>query len=136
MATKSAAQRRAEAKIVYDAFMATCPTRQVMATVGDKWAGLLLNAMADGPRRHGQLRVTVAGISQKMLTQTLRTLERDGLVVRTVEASVPVTVTYGLTELGATLMPILRALKTWSESHIGEIMDARDSYDGAMATAS
>jgi DNA-binding HxlR family transcriptional regulator len=136
MATKNAAQRRADDKIVYDAFMATCPTRQVMATVGDKWSGLLLNAMADGPRRHGQLRTTVAGISQKMLTQTLRTLERDGLVTRSVEATVPVTVSYGLTELGETLMPILRALKLWSETHIGEIMDARDAYDGQLAAAS
>ena len=84
MATRTAGQRRAAAKTTYNAFMAQCPTRQVMATLGDKWASLTINALADGPRRHGELATTIAGASQKMLTQTLRTLERDGLVTRTV----------------------------------------------------
>ena len=81
----------------YNAFMAKCPTRQVMATMGDKWASLTINALADGPQRHGQLATTIAGASQKMLTQTLRTLERDGLVTRTVTPTVPVRVDYELT---------------------------------------
>lgn len=127
--TKSAEQRRAEAKVVYDAFVATCPTRQVMATVGDKWSGLVVNALAEGPRRHGELRSRIAGASQKMLTQTLRTLERDGLVSRTVTPSVPVRVDYELTALGRTLLPVLAALKAWSEAHIPEIMAARDAYE-------
>src|SRR4051794_29136110 len=104
--TKTAERRRAEAKVAYDAFLATCPTQQVLATVGDKWSALLVNALADGPRRHGELRTTVAGVSQKMLTQTLRTLERDGLVSRTVTPSVPVRVDYELTPLGRTLLPV------------------------------
>ena len=135
MATKSAAQRRAEAKIVYDAFMATCPTRQVMATVGDKWAGLLLNAMADGPRRHGQLRVTVAGISQKMLTQTVRSLMRDGIIARTAFPSMPMRVDYRLTPLGETLLPVMRQIKAWAEQHIEEVEESRELYDRTSDSA-
>lgn len=131
MTTRTAEQRRTEERAVYDAFMAACPTRQVMATVGGKWAGLLVNALAAGPRRHGELRAVIAGVSQKMLTQTLRELERDGLVERTVTAQVPVRVDYELTPLGRTLVPVLRALKDWSETHIEEILDARSRFDAA-----
>ena len=128
MATRTAEQRRADDKIVYDAYLAMCPTRHVMETVGGKWAALLVTALAGGPRRHGELRTTVAGVSQKMLTQTLRELERDGLVRRTVTAEVPVRVDYALTALGRSLVPVLRALKDWSEEHIEEILAARDAY--------
>jgi DNA-binding HxlR family transcriptional regulator len=131
--TKTADQRRAEARVVYDAFMAACPTREVFATIGDKWAGLVVNALADGPRRHGELRTRIAGASQKMLTQTLRTLERDGLVTRTVTASVPVRVDYELTPLGYTLVPVLVALKRWAETNIEQIMAARSAYETAAA---
>jgi DNA-binding HxlR family transcriptional regulator len=133
MATRTAEQRRQASAFEFNAFMATCPTRQVMATIGDKWSGLLVNALADGPRRHGQLAARIAGASQKMLTQTLRTLERDGLVTRTVTPSVPVRVDYELTELGFTLLPVLRAVKEWSETHIEEIQSAREEYDRATA---
>jgi DNA-binding HxlR family transcriptional regulator len=129
MATQPAAQRRAEAKVVYDAFVATCPTRQVLAMIGDKWVGLTVAALAGGPMRHGQLRARIAGASQKMLTQTLRLMERDGLVTRTVTPSVPLRVDYELTSLGRTLVPVLTAVKEWSETHIGEIMAARDAYE-------
>ncbi|MFC4147251.1 winged helix-turn-helix transcriptional regulator [Micromonospora mangrovi] len=131
MTTQSAQQRRAEERIVYDAFLAVCPTRQVLATVGDKWSSLLITALSDGSRRHSQLRTQIGGISQKMLTQTLRELERDGLVRRTVTLQVPVRVDYELTALGQTLVPVLRALKDWSETHIGEVLAARERYDGA-----
>lgn len=133
MPTRSAEQRRSESAFEFNAFMASCPTRQVMATIGDKWSGLLVNALADGPRRHGQLAARIAGASQKMLTQTLRTLERDGLVTRTVTPSVPVRVDYELTELGFTLLPVLRAVKQWSETHFPEIEVARGAYDRATA---
>lgn len=125
----AARRRRLDDKVVYDAFMATCPTRQVFATIADKWAGLTINALADGPRRHGQLLQQIAGASQKMLTQTLRQLERDGLVSRTVTPTVPLRVDYELTPLGDTLLPLLQGLKAWSEAHIGEIMAARDEYE-------
>lgn len=129
MPTKTAERRRVEDKIVYDAFMAACPTRHVLSTIGDKWSALLVSVLAGGPRRHGELRTAVAGVSQKMLTQTLRELERDGLVRRTVTAAVPVRVDYELTDLGRTLVPVLRALKDWSETHIEQVLAARDAYD-------
>ena len=129
MPTRTAEQVREQSAFAFNAFMASCPTRQVMATIGDKWAGLVVNALADGPRRHGELRARIAGASQKMLTQTLRTLERDGLVTRTVTPSVPVRVDYELTELGLTLLPVLAALKRWSEEHFPRIEAAREQYD-------
>ena len=127
--TITADARRVEQKFAYNAFVADCPTRQVMATIGDKWSGLLVTALAAGPRRHSELARTVSGVSQKMLTQTLRTLERDGLVERTVTASVPVRVDYELTDLGQSLVPVLGALKSWSEAYIEQIMTARDAFD-------
>ncbi|GAB3876398.1 winged helix-turn-helix transcriptional regulator [Kibdelosporangium lantanae] len=131
MVTRSAAERRAEAKVVYNAFVATCPTRQVLATISDKWVCLVIAALAQGSKRHGEILGTVAGASQKMLTQTLRQLEKDGLVTRTVTPTVPLRVDYELTDLGRTLVPVLAAVKTWAETHIGEIMAARDSYEQA-----
>jgi DNA-binding HxlR family transcriptional regulator len=131
--TTTAVQRREQDKLAYDAFMATCPTRQVMSTIGDKWSALLVNALADGPRRHGELARTVAGVSQKMLTQTLRTLERDGLVTRSVTPTVPVRVDYELTELGQSLVPILQQLKGWSETHIEQVLTARASFEERAA---
>ena len=133
MPTMTAEQQREQSAFAFNAFMASCPTRQVMATIGDKWAALVVNALADGPRRHGELRTRIAGASQKMLTQTLRTLERDGLVTRTVTPSVPVRVDYELTELGLTLLPVLAALKRWSEDHFPQIEAARDQYDRRTA---
>jgi DNA-binding HxlR family transcriptional regulator len=133
MPTLTAAQRRDEQKIVYNAFLESCPTRQVMATVGDKWAALIVNALADGPRRHGELRTTIAGSSQKMLTQTLRSLERDGIVSRTVTPSVPVRVDYELTDLGRDLLPLLAALKNWAEREFPRIERARAEYDERVA---
>jgi DNA-binding HxlR family transcriptional regulator len=129
--TATAETRRAESKVVYNAFMAACPTRQVMATIGDKWSALVINSLSDGAQRHGEIARQVAGVSQKMLTQTLRTLERDGLIGRTVTPSVPVRVDYELTDLGRSLLPLLVALKDWSEEHIEEIMAARDAYEAA-----
>ena len=126
---RTAEQRRADEKVMYDAFMATCPTRQVLATIAEKWAALVVAALANGPRRHGELMKTIRGASQKMLTQTLRKLERDGLLTRTVTASVPVRVDYELTPLGRTLVPVLVAVKTWSETHIEEVMAARDAFE-------
>ncbi len=135
MPTMTAESRRAQAKKEYNAFMATCPTRQVLATIGDKWAALAVNALADGPRRNGELLATINGASQKMLTQTLRTLERDGIVTRTVTASVPVRVDYELTTLGHTLVAILTDLKRWSEANMDQILAARDDYDARGSTS-
>ena len=128
--TEGTAQgRQAAAKHAYDAYMENCPTRQVLAAVADKWTSLIVNSLAAGPRRHGELRRRIAGISQKMLTQSLRSLERNGLVVRLVAPTLPARVDYELTELGRTLLPILRALKEWSEVHIEEVLAARTVYE-------
>ncbi|HEX4222962.1 MAG TPA: helix-turn-helix domain-containing protein [Pseudonocardiaceae bacterium] len=129
MPTSTAAERKEQAKAAYDAYLAGCPARRVLDRVSDKWVTLLLNALANGPRRYAELGRIVAGVSEKMLTQTLRGLERDGLVTRTVTPSVPVRVDYALTELGTSLLPVTRALKAWAEAHISEIDAARANYD-------
>ncbi|MFH5208118.1 winged helix-turn-helix transcriptional regulator [Antrihabitans spumae] len=135
MATRTAAQRREEAKLEYDAFMAACPSRQLLDRISDKWVGLVLAAMADRPRRYGELSKDVAGVSPKMLTQTLRSLERDGLVARYVTAEVPVRVDYELTDLGHSLMPLMRAIKSWAEAHMDDVHVARSEYDRTAASA-
>ena len=129
MATQTAAQRREQAKRDYDAFLAGCPTRELLSTLADKWAALVIAALADGPKRHGELARRIAGVSQKMLTQTLRTLERDGLVTRTVTASVPVRVDYELTPLGHELFPVMIAIKNWAETHMDRVFEARVQFD-------
>jgi DNA-binding HxlR family transcriptional regulator len=125
----TAAQRRAVQKSEYDVFVANCPSRQLLDRLSDKWVTLVLCALEDGSQRYSQLARTIAGVSQKMLTQTLRTLERDGMITRTVTASVPVTVTYELTALGRSLLVVFGGLKTWAESHMDEVIEARASYD-------
>lgn len=84
-----------------------------------------------GPRRYSDLSRIIAGVSQKMLTQTLRTVERDGIVTRTVTPSVPVRVDYELTPLGLTLLPVVGALKGWAEEHMDEVLAARATFDAA-----
>jgi DNA-binding HxlR family transcriptional regulator len=129
MATRTVAQRRAEQRAAYDAYLADCPARKLLDRISDKWVSLILNALAAGPQRYSDLNRTLAGVSQKMLTQTLRALQRDGLVSRTVTASVPARVDYALTPLGATLLPIMEAIKTWAETHIEEVGRAQATYD-------
>jgi DNA-binding HxlR family transcriptional regulator len=125
---KTAAQRRDESRARYNANLKECPGHQLLATLSDKWVTLVLDALADGPLRYNELSRIVAGASQKMLTQTVRTLERDGLVSRAVTPTVPVRVDYELTELGRTLLPVQRAIKAWAESHIEEVQAARTAY--------
>jgi DNA-binding HxlR family transcriptional regulator len=130
MSTRTVAQRRAEQRRAYDAYLATCPARQLLDRISDKWVTLVLSALAGGPRRYSELGRRIAGVSEKMLTQTLRALERDGLVTRTVTAAVPPRVDYALTPLGVSLLPVMAAIKDWSESHLDEVHRARADYDG------
>jgi DNA-binding HxlR family transcriptional regulator len=130
MATRSKAELRDEAREAYNAFLAMCPTRALLDTLADKWLCLVIAALRDGPQRYSDLARVIAGVSQKMLTQTLRTCERDGLITRTVTASVPVRVDYELTELGVTLLPVMGAIKGWAEAHMDEVRNARKSYGG------
>lgn len=113
----------------YDVLAAACPTRQVINRVGDRWSLLVLYALEHGTLRFQELRRTVDGISQKMLTQTLRVLERDGLVERTVHASVPPKVEYELTPLGVDLAQTIAAIRSWAYQHINHIEQARTTYD-------
>lgn len=134
--TKTAAQLRGERRERYNANLKECPGHQLLATLSDKWVTLVLDALADGPLRYNELSRIVAGASQKMLTQTVRTLERDGLISRAVTPTVPVRVDYGLTDLGYTLLPIQRAIKSWAETHIDEVQAAREAHTtGADARA-
>ena len=133
MTTLTAAQRREQERAAYNAYVAECPSRQVLDALSDKWVTLVLTALAGSPRRYSELSRTIAGVSQKMLTQTLRMLERDGLISRTITASVPVRVDYQLTPLGRTLLPVVRAIKDWSETHISEVHAARVAYDHATS---
>jgi len=94
---------------------------------------LVLVALADGAKRHGELARAVAGVSQKMLTQTLRSLERDGLVSRDVTPSVPVRVDYALTALGSELQLQVRELKRWAELHMARVIESRRAYDARAA---
>jgi DNA-binding HxlR family transcriptional regulator len=146
MPTKTAAQRRAQAKADYNAFLAGCPSRQLLDRISDKWVALILAALgSDGPRRgtsyvgeprtmrYSEFSRRLAGVSQKMLTQTLRSLERDGLITRTVTPTVPVTVSYELTELGVSLQDVMRGIKEWAETHMDEVLANRDEYDARVA---
>ncbi len=133
MATRTAAQRRAAAKEAYDAFLEACPSRQFLDAISDKWVCLVVSALADGARRHSELAREIGGVSQKMLTQTLRSLERDGLLRRTVTASVPARVDYELTPLGRSLLPVTAAIKAWAEANMDQVQGNRSSYDARVA---
>lgn len=106
-----------------------CPIRNVVAQIGDKWSILILFALVDGPDRFNSLKSRIEGISQRMLTQTLRDLERDGYVSRTVYPQVPVKVEYELTQLGSGLSSSVWKLVSWANDHHGEIRKSRKSYD-------
>jgi DNA-binding HxlR family transcriptional regulator len=109
-----------------------CPAvREVLDRVGDKWSVLVVGLLSDGPRRFSDLRRTVEGISQRMLTLTLRGLERDGLISRTVYPSIPPRVDYDLTPLGRTLLEPIQALATWAGDNRTRIQEARARYDRA-----
>lgn len=161
MATKTAAQQRAQAKAEYDAFLAACPSRKLLDRISDKWVVLILSALGgggsgrrgdgcdgggghggsgggggeaggdSGPRamRYSELSRLLAGVSQKMLTQTLRSLERDGLITRTATPTVPVTVTYELTDLGLSLQQLMRGVKAWAQANMDDVLVHRADYD-------
>ena len=117
----------------YDAFIAECPTRELLSRLSDKWVSLVLVALTDGSMRYRELHRRIDGVSQKMLTQTLRSMERDGLLTRTVTPTVPVRTDYELTRLGSTLLPVMAAIKGWAEQHIEDVQRARQGYDMRIA---
>ncbi|GAA3990150.1 helix-turn-helix transcriptional regulator [Thermobifida alba] len=125
----------------YNAFLAACPSRLLLDRLANKWVVLVLCALggdadraADVPAvptalRYSELARKLSGVSQKMLTQTLRSLERDGLLTRTVTPTVPVTVTYELTDLGLSLLGVVRQLREWAQSHMDDVLAHREEYD-------
>ncbi|WP_371813560.1 winged helix-turn-helix transcriptional regulator [Ensifer sp. ENS07] len=113
----------------YDVYIQTCPTRLVLDRLADKWAVLVLGKLDEQPVRFNQLKREIDGISQKVLSQTLKKLERDGLVSRSVFATVPVTVEYAITPLGRTLTSTVAALTRWAEENIEAVLQAQQKYD-------
>lgn len=117
----------------WDPYDRNCPSRQVLDRVGDRWSVLVVGALTQGPQRFSELAKTVDGVSQKMLTQTLRGLERDGLVARTIFAQIPPRVEYELTASGRSLSEPMLALEEWTKANMPRIVTAREAYDGAHA---
>lgn len=140
---------QADAQTSYNAFLAVCPSRQLLDRISNKWVVLVLCALAGdaagtsgtagspavavagSTMRYSALSRLLAGVSQKMLTQTLRALERDGLLTRTVTPTVPVTVTYELTDLGRSLYNVVQGLRYWAQENMGEVSAHRKEYDDA-----
>ncbi|MEW2287537.1 helix-turn-helix domain-containing protein [Streptomyces sp. NPDC047841] len=139
--TTTKADDKAQAKAEYNAFLAACPSRQLLDRISNKWVVLILCALGgDTPEhtgtsptpqamRYSELARLLTGVSQKMLTQTLRALERDGLLTRTVTPTVPVTVTYQLTDLGHSLHHLTQPLRHWAQTHMDQVQAHRETHD-------
>jgi DNA-binding HxlR family transcriptional regulator len=135
--------KRAQVKAEYNAYLAACPSRQLLDRISNKWVVLILCALGgdtgDSGRpgapdaakamRYSEISRLLAGVSQKMLTQNLRALERDGLLTRTVTPTVPVTVSYELTDLGLSLHHMTRGLRHWAQGHMDEVLANREEHD-------
>lgn len=115
--------------IPFDPYDPNCPSRQVLDQIGDRWTILIIGALAEGPARYGELADRVSGISPRMLSKTLKALERDGLIVRRAYAEVPPRVTYELSASGAQLRPVLTSLDSWVRTHMPEVLQARSRFD-------
>jgi DNA-binding HxlR family transcriptional regulator len=117
-------------KLKPNVYAEICPSREVLVLIGEKWVTLIVGALEGKVMRFGELKRVCEGISQKMLTQTLRKLERDGLVMRTLYADVlPIKAEYQLTELGKSLLPIVQAARLWAEENLHQIEKSRVSYN-------
>lgn len=112
-----------------NAFDPDCPTRVLLDRIGDKWSVLVILSLTDGPRRFTELRRGIGGVTPKVLTQTLRAMERDGLITRRIYAEVPPRVEYDMTPLGRSLHDPIRAITDWAEDHIDEVVTSRKDHD-------
>lgn len=119
----------------WDVMMSTCPSRTSLARVANKWTAMIVIALSGESMRFGELRQAVDGISGKVLADTLRDLERDGILTRTAYDQMPPRVDYELTTLGRTLQEPLTALARWAEAHIEEVQAARAEYDEVKDSA-
>lgn len=113
----------------WNVYSQNCPTRMTLDRIADKWTVLIVGKLAGGTRRFGELRREIDGISPKVLTHKLRELERDGVLVRKIYASIPPRVEYSLTPLGRTLIGLLDAVRLWAEDHIESMLEAQAAYD-------
>ncbi|PRA00419.1 transcriptional regulator [Arthrobacter sp. MYb224] len=118
-----------DSALTYNVLAQDCPSREIMQRLGDKWTPLVMLNLASGPLRFSALRQRIGAVTPKVLTSTLRTLERDGLVARTVTAQVPVRVDYELTDLGSSLLEPMDAIRIWSEAHAAKVLAAREIFD-------
>ncbi|MCW0235411.1 MAG: helix-turn-helix transcriptional regulator [Ferrovibrio sp.] len=130
-----AARKTVTGTVTGNSYDASCPTRQVLDRIGDKWSVLVLILLVDGPVRFNELRRRIGGVSQKMLSQTLKSMERDGLVHRKAIATVPVTVEYSITPLGLTLAALVDQMRLWAERNLGQVMAAQRRHDAAQAAS-
>ncbi|WP_328391824.1 winged helix-turn-helix transcriptional regulator [Nocardia sp. NBC_00416] len=121
--------RKVDWPVTSDAFNSDCPAREVLSHITSRWGVLILTALGGGPLRFSELHTTIGGISEKMLSQTLRTLVRDGLVARAVEATTPPRVSYRLTELGDSLAESLQQFLDWIRLHTVDVVDAQHRHD-------
>ncbi len=129
-------KQKADQDLAWNAYDSLCPTRQVLNRIADKWTVLVVSSLEKDTKRFSVLRREIDGVSQKMLTQTLRGLERDGLVNRKIYATVPPKVEYSLTPLGGTLVALLKSIRVWSETHIEQVMSAQENYDSEVEASS
>ncbi|MFD0705145.1 winged helix-turn-helix transcriptional regulator [Alloscardovia venturai] len=119
--------------IEFNPYSKACPSREVLGEVGNLWSVLIIVSLSDGPLRFGQLQSRIEGISNRMLTQTLRNLERDGLILRTQLPEVPPRVEYSLTDLGTHMLKPLSQVEKWVLQYMPQIMENREKYDAIVA---
>lgn len=117
--------------VAYDVFLADCPARTTLSLVADTWSVIAVVALGRGPARYTELQERIGGISKKMLTQTLRKLESNGLVERHSLRTAPPGAEYRLTELGRSLLEPVASLSRWAEEHTDALLDAQDSFAAA-----
>ncbi|MFC7929269.1 winged helix-turn-helix transcriptional regulator [Streptomyces cinereoruber] len=118
-----------------DMFDPVCPSDLSPIRFGDKWAGMIIRCLEQGPRRFSELRIPLRAVTAKVLTRSLRTLERDGLVARTVHAGPPRRVEYELTPLGRSLLAPMDTACTWAAEHWDELIDAREAFSSPGGAA-
>jgi len=118
-----------------DVYAKNCPSRMILDRISNKWSMLILDRLREETVRFNQLRRDIDGISQKVLSQTLKCLERDGLIRREVFPTVPVTVEYSITELGRTLSDTVHVLTHWAEANFTAVVQAQQAYDEKSETA-
>jgi DNA-binding HxlR family transcriptional regulator len=109
-----------------------CPTRLVLDRISDKWTVLIIGRLSTGTKRYSELKREIGGVSKKVLAQTLKEMERDGLIIRRVYATVPPKTEYSLTPLGNTLISLIQQIRTWSETNIQAVLKSHTHYDEKM----